>query len=329
MTHSAPDPRAIALDLIAAVLEDGRFLDQARDTHPDLARLSARDRAFAQLLATTVLRHMGRIDAVLAGMVKMPKGRARHILRLGAAQILFLATPAHAAVATSVDLAHKTEVHRLKGLVNAVLRRLTNEGALLLSKTDPLDDIPGWLMDIWRKDWGMALAQAIAAAQLAEAPLDITVKSNPEDWAARLDAGILPTGTLRRSAGGDIRDLPGFAEGAWWIQDAASAIPAKLLAPGKNQHIVDLCAAPGGKTAQMATAGASVTAVDVSEQRLTRLRANLDRLHLSANIVQADATKWQPKSKADGVLIDAPCSATGAIRRHPDLLRLKKNAQIR
>jgi 16S rRNA (cytosine967-C5)-methyltransferase len=187
---------------------------------------------------------------------------------------------------------------------------------------------PAWAWDAWVSAYGEETARAIAAAHLIEPPLDITTKGDAGIWAARLEAELLPTGTLRRDAGGRIEDLPGFAEGAWWIQDAGSALPAKLLGDVRDQCVVDLCAAPGGKTAQLAAAGARVIAVDHAAERLMRLRGNLRRLELEAQCIAADAAEWQPPALADAVLLDAPCTATGTVRRHPDVLWRKDGSDV-
>jgi len=329
MNAKPADARATALDLLDAVLGRREPLDQALAESRALAALSPRDRAFARLLTTTVLRRLGEIDGVLARFLAKPlrPGAVRDSLRLGAAQLLFLNTPAHAAVATSVALAARYPA--MKGLINAVLRRCASEGAAMVAQQDAARlDTPAWLWRSWCASYGEATARAIAAAHWREAPLDLSVKADADAWAARLEATILPTGTLRRPAGGLIENLPGYAEGAWWIQDAAAALPAKLLGDVRGAAVADLCAAPGGKTAQLAAAGAHVTAVDLSAPRLKRLRDNLARLELTAECVVADATAWRPTDALRFVLLDAPCTATGAIRRNPDVPYLKSPADV-
>ena len=318
----------MAVDLIGAVLRRKRPLDDAIDDHPELANLAARDRAFARLLVATVLRRQGQIDALIAHCLNTPlpprAALIHDMLRLGIAQLLFLRTPPHAAVATTVDLAGGRGFPTYKGLVNAVLRRLSLEGPGLVAGQDAARlDTPGWLWDEWARAYGEPVARAIATAHLKEAPLDITVRRDIEHWAKALEAKILPTGTLRRTGGGAIMSLPGYQEGAWWVQDAAAAMPAMLFGPIAGRVVFDLCAAPGGKTAQLAAAGGKVTAIDRSPRRLHRLKANLARLHLEAECLAADAGTWQPQEPAPFVLLDAPCTATGAIRRHPDVPHLK------
>ncbi|MCH7928988.1 MAG: MFS transporter [Proteobacteria bacterium] len=328
---SAPTARACALDVLDTVLGDRRPLDDALADHAGLARLEARDRAFARLLVSTTLRRLGQIDALIAHCLDKPlsakAARIRQILRLGTCQLAFLGTPPHAAVDGAVSLVGRNRAY--KGLVNAVLRRLAREGAGLAAKHDaPRLDTPGWLWESWRRAYGEATARAIAEAHLAEPPLDITVKRDAEGWARRLDARVLPTGTLRRALGGAVADLDGYAEGGWWVQDAAASLPARLLGDVAGETVIELCAAPGGKTAQLAAAGAHVVAVDRSAGRLDRLRQNLARLGLAAETIAADATRWRPRAPARFVLLDAPCSATGAIRRRPDIPHLKTAADV-
>jgi 16S rRNA (cytosine967-C5)-methyltransferase len=318
-----PNARAVALDLLQAVLRQKHPLDEALAAHPAMARLDPRDRGFARMLAATCLRRLGEIDQAIAPLLATPlpskASAVADALRLGACQLLFLGTPPHAAVSETVELvASLGALAGYKGLANALLRRLDRERPA----TDPWQNVPVWLAESWTAAYGETTARAIAAAHLVEAPLDLSVKADAEAWAERLGAEILPTGSLRlRDSAGAIEALPGFAEGGWWVQDAAAALPAKLL--GKPSHAIDLCAAPGGKTAELAAAGITVTAVDRSPQRLRRLKANLDRLGLAAEIVEADASRWRPDTLAEAVLLDAPCSATGTIRRHPDLPWLK------
>jgi 16S rRNA (cytosine967-C5)-methyltransferase len=323
-----PTARDVALELLGAVLRRKRPLDDAIDDNPAMALLSGRDRAFARLLVATTLRRLGQIDELITFCLNTPlapRAAAVHdILRLGVAQLLFLRTPPHAAVATSVDLAHGRGFLSHKGLVNAVLRRLSVEGGELSQSQDAARlNTPEWLWRSWSRAYGEDTARAIAGAHLKEAPLDLTIRQGPEIWCEKLQGMLLPTGTLRRQAGGAVTSLPGYAEGAWWVQDAAAALPARLLGDVCGREVVDLCAAPGGKSAQLACAGARVTAVDRSTRRLERLVANFGRLGLTIEAVAADALTWRPDRPVDAVLLDAPCTTTGAIRRHPDVPHLK------
>jgi 16S rRNA (cytosine967-C5)-methyltransferase len=316
-----PDPtRDAAYDLLTAVLDRRRPLEEALDALPPIA---ARDRAAAHRLAAATLRRLGTLDGVLEPFLKRaPPEPVRHVLRLGAAGLLLLDTPAHAAVATAVALARGRRLHAFAGLVNAVLRRVAEAGQAALADLDgPRLDTPAWL---WAS-WG-AEARAIALAHQHEAPLDLTLRPG----ALPPDGGeVLPTGSVRFPAGTPVTPLPGFEQGAFWVQDTAAALPARLLAPRPGERIGDLCAAPGGKTAQLAAAGAQVTALDRDPTRMARLADNLRHWRLSAETIAADAAEWRPSAPFDAVLLDAPCSATGTIRRHPDVPRIKRPRDVR
>jgi 16S rRNA (cytosine967-C5)-methyltransferase len=322
--------RLIALDVLDRVLGEVWPLDETFAGHPALARLDPRDRAFARLLISTTLRRLGQIDALLDGLLRArPKAILVHnLLRLGATQLLFLDTPAHAAVAETVALASGPHAFA-KGLINAVLRRVAHEGKERVTGQDAARlNTPDWLWRSWCAAHGESVARAIAEAHIAEPPLDLSVRSDPEGWAARLGGERLYGNTVRRPAGGAIEDLPGYAEGDWWVQDAAAALPARLLGNIDGRTVIDLCAAPGGKTAQLAAAGADVIAVELSEKRSARLFANLERLRLDARVELADALAWRPPRPVGHALLDAPCTATGTIRRHPDIAGHKAPADV-
>jgi len=317
--------RRVALRVAMDVLDRGRALDDALDAAADFPRLEPRDRGFCRHLLATLCRRLPETDAALGRLLAKPLPEkaafARAILRLGAVQVLFLETPPHAAVSTAVDLLPPRE-QGFKGLVNAVLRRLVREGKALAGDAAARANAPAWLLARWQTAYGEAAALGIARQHLAEPPLDLTPKLPAETprWAEALGATALPTGTLRLPPGaGDVTRLPGFAEGAWWVQDAAAALPARLLAPRPGEAVADLCAAPGGKTLQLAAAGAAVTAVDLSAERLKRVRENLQRVGLAAEVVAADVAGWEPGRRFQRVLLDAPCSSTGTLRRHPDI----------
>jgi 16S rRNA (cytosine967-C5)-methyltransferase len=326
--------RRIAADILDGVLRRRTALDEllsGKSAHPGLVGLAERDRALMRRLVATVLRRLGTLRHLVGGF--LDKGfpsdapRAETILLLGAAQILWLEVPDHAAVDLSVRLAQADRrAARYAGLVNAVLRKVTQSAA-----TKHVDgstrDTPEWLLKRWKKAYGPETARAIATANGHEPALDLTVKQDAESWAERLRGRVLPTGTVRTLAHGAISLLPGFSEGAWWVQDAAAALPVRLLGDIHGKSIAELCAAPGGKTAQLALAGAKVSAVDRSPARLNRMRENLTRLSLTVETVTADALDWQG-GPFDGVLLDAPCSATGTIRRHPDIPWLKNEADL-
>lgn len=314
------DPtRESAFDLLTAVLERRRPLEEALDALP---AQDARDRAAAHRLAAAVLRRMGTLDAVLEPfMKKEPPEPVRNVLRIGAAGLLLLQTPEHAAVATAVALAKRRNLTPFAGLINAVLRKVATTGPAALAELDsPRLDTPAWLWTAWGRD-----ARAIATAHQTEAPLDLTLKpgvTTPEG------ATLLPTGSVRYPAGTRVADIPGFAEGNLWVQDAAAALPARLLAVQPGERVADLCAAPGGKTAQLATAGADVTALERDAGRIARLKQNLDRWGLHVEVIRADASVWKPAEPFDAILLDAPCTATGTIRRHPDVARLKRPRDV-
>jgi len=339
--HASPQPevpglaaRRIAADILDGVLRRKIALDEqlsGKSAHLGLVALADRDRALMRRLTATVLRRLGTLRHVLGGF--LDKGfpseapRVETILLIGAAQILWLDVPDHAAVDLSVRLAQADRrAARYAGLINAVLRRVAQSRASVTADNVPRDT-PDWLLARWSKRYGADTARAIAQANGCEPALDLTVKSDAASWAEHLRGRVLPTGTVRTLVHGAIALLPGFREGAWWVQDAAASLPAHLLGDVHGKTVADLCAAPGGKTAQLAFVGARVTAVDRSAPRLGRVRENLARLALQAETVAADALEWQG-GPFDAVLLDAPCSSTGTIRRHPDVPWLKSEADI-
>ena len=320
MNRAMSDPtREAAFDLLTSVLDRRRPLEEALDALPPLA---PRDRAAAHRLAAAVLRRTGTLDAVLEPFLrKAPPEPVRQILRLGAAGLLLLDTPVHAAVATAVALTRARGLTPFVGLVNAVLRRVASAGAGVLAELDgPRLDTPAWLWAAWGDQ-----ARAIATAHLRPAPLDLSLRPGT----AVPEGGVrLPTGSVRFPPGTRVGDIAAFTAGDAWVQDAAAALPAQLLAVRPGEHVADLCAAPGGKTAQLAAAGATVVAVERDPARLARLRETLARTRLTATTVEADVATWAPGQAFDAVLLDAPCSATGTIRRHPDVPHLKRPRDI-
>jgi 16S rRNA (cytosine967-C5)-methyltransferase len=332
--------RRIAADILDGVLHKHRTLDEQLDgaaAHPGLKNLSDRDRALMRRLVATILRRLGTLGHVLSRLldrgVPTDAPRAQSALLIGAAQILWMDVPDHAAVDLSVRLVQSDRrAAKYAGLVNAVLRRCAREGQPLIDevKSQTLD-VPPWLMARWIAHYGESVARDIAAAIGQEPSLDITVKSDPEPWATRLHGEALPTGSVRTLLQGSVTMLPGFSDGHWWVQDAAAALPARLFGDVAGKAIVDLCAAPGGKTAQLVHAGARVIAVDRSPSRMARLRDNLARLSLDAELVVADGADWLDRNHDrafDGILIDAPCTSTGTIRRHPDVGWLRQESDI-
>jgi 16S rRNA (cytosine967-C5)-methyltransferase len=317
---TADPARQAALDILTAALGRKAGLEAALEG-PALAGLSPQDRGFARAVVMATLRHLGPIDTALsARLQREPPEAVRMILRLGAAQLFWLDTPAYAAVDSSVSLAEANrETRGFKALVNAVLRRLGQAGA---PPGDPASLAPPWLYARWRAAYGETVTRAIAATIAEEPATDLTPR-DPADAAALavvLEASQLAGGSLRRAGRGRIEEWPGFAEGRWWVQDAAAAIPARLLAVRPGETALDLCAAPGGKALQLAAAGAAVTALDRSAARLRRLTEALARTGLAATLVAADTETWADERSFDAVLLDPPCTSSGTFRRNPDVL---------
>ncbi|WP_454852849.1 RsmB/NOP family class I SAM-dependent RNA methyltransferase [Rhizobium binxianense] len=324
--------RAAAAKILAAVIDRKLPLDGALDHehgNPAYRALGEGDRALVRAILNTALRHLPRIDAAINSLLEspLPEGaRAlHHVLAVGVAQILYLDVPDHSAVDLAVEQANQDPRNRrFAKLVNAVLRRLGREKQRILEEISDIPPMPAWFIERMEKAYGREAALAISESQLEPAAIDLTVKSDAEGWAARLNGTVLPTGGVRLAAfEGGIPSLGGFDEGQWWVQDAAASIPAQLFGDLAGRRAADLCAAPGGKTAQLILAGADVTAVDQSGNRLKRLRSNLDRLGLKAETIAADLTTFEPPEPFDAILLDAPCSSTGTTRRHPDVLWTK------
>jgi len=332
--------RRIAADILDGVLHKRRTLDEQLDgaaAHPGLKSLSDRDRALMRRLVATILRRLGTLGHILSRLldrgIPTDAPRTQSALLIGAAQILWMDVPDHAAVDLSVRLVQSDRrAAKYAGLVNAVLRRCAREGQPLIDEVKAKNlDVAPWLLARWSAHYGETIARDIASAIGQEPSFDITVKSDPAQWATRLHGETLPTGSVRTVLQGSVTMLPGFSEGQWWVQDAAAALPARLFGDIRDKKIVDLCAAPGGKTAQLVHGGARVTAVDRSPARMARLRDNLARLSMNAEFVVADGAEWLGQNHAegfDGILIDAPCTSTGTIRRHPDIGWLRQESDI-
>ena len=330
--------RRAAVEILSAVLDDGRPLDQVLDhraSTPTWRAFSPVDRAFVRALVATTLRRLGLVDDALKQLMQRPlpskAARARAILRIGATQMLFMDVPDHAAVSLATELAERSrEAKPWKALVNGVLRSLGRRREEILAGQDASRLVtPLWLWRDWSETWGEEAARAFAAVHMVEPALDLTVKSDAAGWAEKLGGRVLPTGSVRLVSHGRIEEMEGFTAGEWWVQDAAAALPARLLGDVAGARVADLCAAPGGKTAQLALAGAEVTAVDLSPLRLEKLKQNVARLRLpKVETVAADLETWEPAAPFDAVLLDAPCSATGTIRRNPDVGRLKKAGDV-
>jgi 16S rRNA (cytosine967-C5)-methyltransferase len=328
--------RKLAIDILKVIIEGKSSFDEALESMREAEKLDPRDRGFLMTLVLTTLRRKGEADAVTAVFLNKPlpakSGIASLILALGAVQLLFLDQPPHAVIDLAVRLA-KSDPHALhfSGLINAVLRKVAERGKDVWAGLDgPRLNTRDWLWNRWVKTYGAGTAHGIAAQHMIEPELDLTVPRDNAQWAERLGGMLLPTGTVRLAGThGSIENLAGYNEGAWWVQDAASALPARLLGDPAGKSVLDLCAAPGGKTLQLCAMGAKVTALDSSAKRLERLTANLTRCQFQAEVIVADAESFDDGRRFDAVLLDAPCSATGTIRRHPDLPWLKTEKQLR
>lgn len=326
------EARAVAAKILGAVIDRKVSLDGMLDSqngNPAYRALSEQDRALVRAMLNAALRHMPRIEAAIDRMLDnpLPEGaRAlHHVLAIGAAQILYLDIPDHSAVDLAVEQAHADPRNRrFAGLVNAVLRRFGRQKVQVLEKSHGVPAMPQWFFERLSTVYGAEEAARIADAQLTPAAIDLTVKSDPKGWAEKLGGVVLPTGSVRlKPFDQPITALEGFDAGEWWVQDAAATLPARMFGELQGLRVADLCAAPGGKTAQLAQAGARVTALDQSASRLKRLSGNLDRLGLTAELVEVNMLEFRPEQLFDAVLLDAPCSSTGTTRRHPDVLYTK------
>lgn len=325
--------RKVAADILGNVVHKRRPLDGELDAssgHSGFRELAPNDKGLVRAILGACLRHRGELNELLERLLdrRIPEktGRVTDILHVAMAQMLYLDIPDRAAVSLAVD--HASIDRRAvpyKGLVNGVLRRLGREREEVAGDLDTNRlNTPDWLFDSWAAAYGEETALAVAAAHQNEAALDLTVKENPASWAERLGGTVVGAGSVRLHRKGAVDALDGFAEGAWWVQDAAASMPARLLGDLSGKTAADLCAAPGGKTAQLAAAGAKVTAVDISKSRLKRVTENLARLGLEAEVIASDLREWEPAEPFDAILLDAPCSATGTIRRHPDVPWIKQ-----
>lgn len=331
------DARRAALIIIGSVLNARQPFDTVLEINQDFKQLDIRDRAFVRMMVTTALRRLGEIDAFIKRASDKPdqnlQPMLKNILRLGIVQILYLNVPDHAAVDTSVRLAENQGLSKFKGLVNALLRNIARSHGDWEEEIDPSrSDMPEWLLKMLEEDYGAERADSIARASLREAPLDISVKS-PEkaDQIARDIGGVkLWNGSIRLESAGQVHQLEGYDDGSWWVQDVAASLPVQIMGDIAGRDVIDLCAAPGGKTAQLASAGAYVHSLDRSARRLERFMDNMRRLRLDKNVtpVSADASVWKPAEQADAVILDAPCSATGTIRRNPDIIHLKSQSDV-
>ena len=320
--------RDIAVETLRAIRQDGRTLEAAFLTATERGDLTQRDRGLARAIILLSLRHYHSLGAVLESYLDRGwparSGAFRDILTVAAAQIIELRVPAHAAINIAVEQARSDRrAVPFAKLANAVLRRVSETGAERFEALTPGElDVPAWMRRRWEEAYGAEKAQSIAAASLTPAALDLTVKPDPAVAAMADGAGWLrlPTGSYRSPFSGAVEAMDGYADGHWWVQDAAAAIPVGLLRFAPGDSVLDVCAAPGGKTAQLVARGAHVTALDKSKNRLARVSENLERLSYAATLLTADALKWQPDQLFGAVLLDAPCSASGTLRRHPEML---------
>lgn len=325
--------RLVAFDVITDVLHKRLPLDGSFESMAQRRKLAGNDRAYAEFIVRTVLKRRGQIDALISHCMtsRLPRKAmpVMDVLRVGIAQLLFSATAQHAAVSTTVDLCREINQQPFAKLVNAIMRRLQREADALIAAQDAATlNTPDWLWNSWHKAYGGATARAIAEAHAETPPTDLSVKADLETWAEKLEGSVILNGSIRLKDAENIRNLPGYGDGAWWVQDAAAHLPTTLLGDIAGKRVFDLCAAPGGKTMALAAMGAQVTAVDISERRLERLRENLERVGLTADVLIQDVRKWTPNTLADIVVLDAPCSSTGTARRHPDILYSKSPEDI-
>lgn len=324
--------RKAAADVLGNVVYKRRPLDGELDAvsgHAGFKALAGNDRALVRAILGTCLRRRGELNEILSRVLdrKIPEktGRVVDILHVALAQMLYMDVPDRAAVSLAVEHAgFDRRAKPYKGLVNGVLRRIGRERDELITDLDVRLNTPDWLYDGWVAAYGRETAKAICEAHQNEAALDLTVKSDPEGWAEKLGGTVVGAGSVRLEKKGSVEALEGFEAGEWWVQDAAASLPARLLGDVSGKSVADLCAAPGGKTLQLAAAGGNVTAVDISKSRLKRVTENLKRMKLEATVEAGDLRAWEPKAPFDGILLDAPCSATGTIRRHPDVNWLKQ-----
>ncbi|WP_273759151.1 RsmB/NOP family class I SAM-dependent RNA methyltransferase [Bartonella sp. ML70XJBT.G] len=324
--------RRVSVRLLGAVLDKKTSLSGLIDNehgHPQYLGLSQRDRALCRAILAAVLRHRGQIMAALSRFLARPLPSQafalQHLLHISVAQILYLDIPDHAVIDLAVRVAKlDPRMRRFSGMVNALLRNVARDAVFLRQQPPSIEGSPAWFSELLVSTYGKEKAEKILAIQSTLPPLDLTVKSDSTVWAKRLGGVVLPNGSVRLSSvDGSVADLAGYGEGAWWVQDFAAALPACLLGNIQGKKVADLCASPGGKTAQLALQGADVTAIELSANRIKRLKENMERLHFSVSTWQGDVRDFHSEQLFDAVLLDAPCSSTGTIRRHPDILWTK------
>ncbi|WP_375648225.1 RsmB/NOP family class I SAM-dependent RNA methyltransferase [Bartonella sp. MU70NMGDW] len=329
--------RQVCVRLLGAVVDKYTPLSGLTDNehgHPQYLKLSQRDRLLCRAILTASLRHRGQIMAALSRFLARPLPSQalslQHLLHISVAQILYLDIPDHAAIDLAVRVAKlDPRMRRFSGVVNALLRNVVREAEPLRQQVPTIEGVPAWFGQLLISAYGTEKAHQIIAIQSVEPPFDLTVKSDSVGWAKRLGGVVLPNGSVRLNRlESSVSDLPGYSEGTWWVQDFAAALPACLLGTLRGKRVADLCASPGGKTAQLALQGAEVTAIELSANRVKRLKENMERLRFSVHIWQGDVRNFHPTQLFDAVLLDAPCSSTGTIRRHPDILWTKSRGDI-
>lgn len=320
--NAASSPRAQASQLLQHILQQKVTLDEALAERP--LQGDAADTRFIMMLVLTTLRHLGQLDALVKKYLEKPlpdkRVSAQNALRLGVAQLLLMHTPAHAAIHETVELVKQGPDKGLSGLVNAVLQNISREQPAM---PHPAHNIPQWLQHRWEHSYGKPTMKAIADVAAMRPPLDVCTRGNFAQG-ERLDAQVWRLPSDHEA----VQELEGYGEGNFWVQDIAATYPARLLGEVKGLHVLDIGAAPGGKTAQLAKAGARITAVDKSAARMETLNENMARLKLEVMPVVADALQWNPAHAFDAVLLDAPCSATGTWRRHPEVLQVTTQHDI-
>jgi len=318
--------RRIAAEILGTIVAEGQFLSEALNDSDAYTKAADLDQRFIRQLVTTALRHNGFLDFALDRFLKSPLKDLdpEILLKLGITELLYMETPAYAAINEYVKLSKKLKMYKYSKLINAVLRSTDREREDLAKTPTATKTTPDWLFESWKKAYGPDSALKIAESHLHQPPLDITINGTPKP-----DGEEIVPGTIRIENAGRVEKLPGFKEGAWWVQDVAATFPAKLLGDVKGKTVLDICAAPGGKTAQLCASGADVTALDISDHRLKVLKNNMQRLKISPTVVEKDVFEYAPSEKFDAILLDAPCSATGTIRRHPDLPWIKNPDQVK
>ena len=331
------DSRVASFYILRKILDEENTIEGAIDSLSHKINMS--DRGFIRHLVTTTIRRLGQLDKIINYMTKTKLGNTqmavRHVLRLGITQLLFMEVPAYAAVDSSVGLIEtklSKKLQYLKNPVNAILRNVDRDRDQLLKKFGNTRlNFPKWLLKSWDARFGNAIVKEMIAVCLEEAPLDITIKPQlkSEDWANSLQGKVVRENTVRLEKSGKINDLAGYHEGEWWVQDITATLPASLLGAKEDDTLWDLCAAPGGKTAQSAAKGIAVTAVDMSHKRLKRLEENMKRLNLNVDVITSDVLNFKPSVKADYILLDAPCSSTGTVRRHPEILHSRQPQEVK